>query len=43
MTINYAASPYFESATETPSYRIEGDVLYLYQDFPRAADVLRKK
>lgn len=43
MTINYAASPYFKSVTETPSYRIEGNILYLYQDFPRAADVLRKQ
>lgn len=43
MTITYAASPYFQSGVETPSYEIKGDVLYLYQDFPRAADILRKE
>ena len=43
MTINFAASPYFESISQVASYRIEGDILYLYHDFPRAADVLHKR
>lgn len=43
MTITFAATPYFKEITQTASYRIEGDVLYLYHDFPRASDTLRKQ
>lgn len=43
MTINYAACQYFEATTESPSYNIEGEFLYLDQNFPSAADILHKQ
>lgn len=43
ITIDFAASPYFKSITQTASYRIEGNEMFFYHDFPRAADTLRKQ